>query len=174
MIVHPSTLAPALIALGASVEIMGANGARRTQDLAKFFSASRNQKDREHTLAANEMVLSVTVPLRGLSSASYEVRHKQSYDWPLVQAAVAFELNGGKMAGVKVVLGHVAPTPLIADEAGRALQGQGVTEATATAAGRAAATGAKPLSQNGYKLKLVEVAVKRAVLMAAGHKRYWE
>jgi xanthine dehydrogenase YagS FAD-binding subunit len=174
VIVHPSTVASALIALGASVEILGPNNARRTQDLAKFFFAPRNQKDREHTLAPNEMVLSVSVPVRGLASASYEVRQKLSSDWPLVQAAVAFEVNGGKTANVKVVLGQVAPTPHIAEAAAKALQGQAVTEATATAAGRAAATGAKPLSQNAYKLKLVEVAVKRAILIAAGQKRYWE
>ncbi len=43
-----------------------------------------------------------------------------------------------------------------------------------TAAGKAAAEGAKPLAQNGYKVKLVEVAVKRAILTAAGQKKYWE
>jgi hypothetical protein len=31
-----------------------------------------------------------------------------------------------------------------------------------------------PLSQTGYKAKLVAVAVKRALLTAAGHKKYWE
>ena len=46
--------------------------------------------------------------------------------------------------------------------------------AEATAAGKAAAEGAKPLSQNAYKVKLVEVAVKRAILTAAGQKKYWE
>ncbi len=54
------------------------------------------------------------------------------------------------------------------------LEGKEITEATATAAGETAAEGAKPLSQNGYKVKLVAVAVKRALLTAAGHKKYWE
>jgi hypothetical protein len=30
------------------------------------------------------------------------------------------------------------------------------------------------MSQNAYKVKLAEVAVKRALLIAAGQKRYWE
>ena len=30
----------------------------------------------------------------GRKSASYEVRHKQSYDWPLVHVGVAFEYDG--------------------------------------------------------------------------------
>jgi xanthine dehydrogenase YagS FAD-binding subunit len=175
VIVNPSTLAPALLALGASVNILGPKG-RRSIDIAKFFKAPASSADREHTLDPNEMVLDVTVPVRGLASASYEVRHKQAYDWPLVQAAVAFAggRNGAKATGVKIVLGHVAPTPHLAEAAARALEGHEISEATAAAAGRAAAEGAKPLSQNGYKIKLVEVAVKRALLLAAGMKRYWE
>jgi xanthine dehydrogenase YagS FAD-binding subunit len=89
---------------------------------------------------------------------------------------VAFNRDGegGRVTNVKVVLGHVAPTPLLSEAAARALEGRAVTDATATAAGRAAAEGARPLSQNAYKVRLVEVAVKRAVLTAAGQRRYWE
>src|SRR6185437_2544741 len=107
-------------------------------------------------------------------NASYEVRHKQAYDWPLVQAAVAFKPAGEKATEVKIVLGHVAPTPHVAEAAAKAIEGKEVNEANATAAGEAAAEGAKPLAQNAYKVKLVAVAVKRALLTAAGHKKYWE
>jgi xanthine dehydrogenase YagS FAD-binding subunit len=174
VIVNPSTLAPALIALGATAEVLGPKG-KRTVEVANFFRAPKAADEREHNLAANEMVLSVTIPVSdGLKNASYEVRHKQSYDWPLVQAAVAFQLADGKAKGAKIVLGHVAPTPVIAEEAAKAIEGQAVTEETAAKAGQAAATGAKPLSQNAYKVKLVEVAVKRALLTAAGAAKYWE
>jgi xanthine dehydrogenase YagS FAD-binding subunit len=172
VIVNPSTLAPGLIALGAKAEVLGPNG-KRELELAKFFHAPRSATEREHVLAPNEIVLSVSIPSTGLANASYEVRHKQSYDWPLVQAAVAFKLEGGKATGVKVVLGHVAPTPLAANIA-QALEGQSITEQSAAAAGKAAARGAKPLSQTEYKIKLIEVAVKRALLTAAGQKKYWE
>jgi xanthine dehydrogenase YagS FAD-binding subunit len=174
VIVHPSTLAPALIALGATAEVQGPKGTR-TIELAKFFQAPVNESQREHVLAPNEVVTQVSVaPAAGVASASYEVRHKQSYDWPLTQAVVAFKLDGGKARDVKVVLGHVAPTPLVSEAAAKELEGKAVTEATATAAGRAACEGAKPLSLNGYKVKLLEVAVKRAALTAAGAKKYWE
>ncbi|MCS6851094.1 MAG: xanthine dehydrogenase family protein subunit M [Gemmataceae bacterium] len=173
VMVHPSTLAPALIALGATAQVQGPQGSR-TIELAKFFQAPSSAGQREHVLAPNEVVLSVTIPLVGLQNASYEVRHKQSYDWPLVQAAVAFKLDAGRASDVRVVLGHVAPTPHIAAAAAKALEGKEVTEVTAAAAGKAATEGAKPLSQNGYKVKLVEVAVKRAILTAAHRKKYWE
>jgi xanthine dehydrogenase YagS FAD-binding subunit len=173
VIVNPSTLAPALIALGGKATVAGPKGTREIE-LAKFFQAPRSANEREHVLAPNEVVLRVTIQTRDVKNASYEVRHKQSHDWPLVQAAVAFQLDGGKAKDVKVVLGHVAPTPLVAEEAAKALEGKAVDETTATEAGQAAARGARPLSQNAYKAKLVEVAVKRAALAAAGAKRYWE
>jgi xanthine dehydrogenase YagS FAD-binding subunit len=174
VIVNPSTLAPALIALDAEVRVLGPNG-QRDIPLAKFFHAPSSATEREHMLAPNEMVLSVQIPtFPAAKNASYEVRHKQSYDWPLVQAAVAFKDDGGKAKGAKIVLGHVAPTPHVAEAAAKAIEGKEVTEATATAAGEAAAEGAKPLAQNAYKLKLIAVAVKRALLTAAGQKKYWE
>ena len=58
--------------------------------------------------------------------------------------------------------------------AANALNNQMITEQTATAAGQAASQGARPLSQNAYKVRLIEVAVKRAILIAAGQRRYWE
>jgi xanthine dehydrogenase YagS FAD-binding subunit len=173
VIVNPSTLAPVLIALGASANVLGAKGKRRIP-LEKFFQAPSSASEREHVLAPNEIVLSVTIPIGELKNASYEVRHKQAYDWPLVQAAVALQIQDNEVKKARVVLGHVAPTPYLVDAAAKALVGKEVSETTAAAAGQAAAQGAKPLSQNGYKVKLVEVAVKRAVLTAAGQKKYWE
>src|SRR5438552_441208 len=162
------------VGLGAKAKVQGPQGEREVE-LAKFFKAPASATDREHTLEPNDLVLSVTIPVaEGVKNASYEVRHKQAYDWPLVQAAVAFKLDGAKAGGVKIVLGHVAPTPMIAEAAAQALEGKDITEETAAAAGKAAAEGAKPLSQNAYKVKLVEVAVKRAILTAAGQKKYWE
>src|SRR5216683_7843803 len=59
VIVNPSTLAPALIALGASANVLGPKG-KRSIPLTKFFQAPKSAADREHVLAANEIVLSVT------------------------------------------------------------------------------------------------------------------
>jgi xanthine dehydrogenase YagS FAD-binding subunit len=177
VIVNPSTLAPVFIALGATASVHGPKG-QRDVPLAKFFRAPKSAEEREHVLAPNELVYLVDIPrpdASGLNkNASYEVRHKQSYDWPLVQAAVAFHSDGGKATKVNIVLGHVAPTPYIAEDAAKALEGKEVNEETATTAGKAAAKGAKPLAQNGYKVQLIEVAVKRALLTAAGLKKYWE
>jgi xanthine dehydrogenase YagS FAD-binding subunit len=172
VIVNPSTLAPTLIALRAKANVQGAKE-KRSLDLAKFFQAPESAEQREHVLSPDEIITSVVLPLPD-KNASYEVRHKQAYDWPLVQAAAAFKLDGGTASDVRIVLGHVAPTPHVAEAAAKALEGKEVNEQTAEAAGKAATEGAKPLSGNAYKTRLVEVAVKRAVLLAAGMKPYWE
>jgi xanthine dehydrogenase YagS FAD-binding subunit len=174
VIVHPSTLAPALIALQAQAEVLGPDGKRKLA-LDKFFHAPTSEKEREHVLKPNELITQVILPAgREVKNASYEVRHKQAYDWPLVQAAVAFELRDGKAANPRVVLGHVAPTPLLSQAAADAIAGKEVTESTVAEAGKAAAQGASPLRQTEYKVKLIEVAVKRALLTAAGQPKYWE
>ncbi len=178
VIVHPSTLAPPLIALGATAEVIGPKGTR-TVALEKLYQAPTKDGQREHTLAANEVLFSVTIAPKvpagaTLRNASYEVKQRETCEWPLVQASVAFHLQGKVAKGVRVVLGHVAPTPLLSEAAAKALEGKEITEATASAAGEASTEGAKPLSGNAYKVQLLKVAVKRAALLAAGAKPYWE
>lgn len=180
VIVNPSTLAPALIALGATAEIIGPKG-KRELAVEKLYHAPVKETQREHVLAPNEVLASVTIPVSvpqfsNPCSASYEVRQKETSDWPLVQAVVAFHFErDSKVAkGVRVVLGHVAPTPLVSEAAAKTLESKELTEATATAAGEAACEGVRPLSQNEYKVQLLKVAVKRAALLAAGVKPYWE
>lgn len=178
VIVHPSTLAPPLIALGATAEVVGPKGTR-TVPMEKFYQAPSKDGQREHTLAPNEILISVRIAPKVpagavLRNASYEVKQRETSEWPLIQAAVAFQLHGKVAKGVRVVLGHVAPTPLLSESAAKALEGKEITEVTASAAGAAAAEGAKPLTGNAYKVQLLKVAVKRAALLAAGAKPYWE
>ena len=77
-------------------------------------------------------------------------------------------MSGNTVQSARVVLGHVAPVPWPSPEAEAALVGKAVSEAVAQAAGEAAVARARALSGNGYKVQLARVAVKRAVLAAAG------
>jgi xanthine dehydrogenase YagS FAD-binding subunit len=166
--VSASSFGPALIALDAKVRITGASGDREVT-AADFFRIPQNESERENVVKANEVVTEVMIPAAsaGMRSATYEVRQKESLDWPLAAASVALKISGGQVSAAKIVLGHVAPTPWAADQAARSLVGKSVTETTASEAGDAAVRGAKLLSQNGYKVQLTRVAVKRAVLAAA-------
>ena len=168
LFVNPSSLAPALIALGATVEIFGPSGARETP-LSLFYRAPAADDEREYHLAANEIVTGVRVAGNDVQNATYEVRQREALDWPLASASVALKFAArGLVRRATVVMGHVAATPWVSEAAGQELAGKTVDEATAEAAGRKAVTDAKPLSRNSYKVRLAQTAVKRAVLRAAG------
>jgi xanthine dehydrogenase YagS FAD-binding subunit len=98
----------------------------------------------------------------------YEVRYKESHDWPLAFATVVLTMQGTTISKASVVMGAVAPIPWRSQDAERALVGKTLSEATAVAAGEAAVRGAAPLSRNGYKVQIAKTAVKRAVMRAAG------
>lgn len=166
--VSASSLGPALIALGAQFTIVGPSG-KRTVDAAKFFVAPQDENSREVDLKPNEILTEILVPsAAGVKNAVYEIREREAMDWPVAAAAVALKMSGTKVSSAKVVLGHVAPTPWDAAKAGEFLAGKTLDEATAEEAGKMAVDGAQPLSQNAYKVQLAKVAVKRALLAAAG------
>lgn len=168
-IVHPSDCAPALIALGAKVTIASAKGTR-TVALKDFFQMPDKNLKGENILQAGEIITQVTLPKPPVSTRStyLKIREKDSFDWALVSAAVALQIQGGVCRWASVVLGGVAPIPYESAEAAKSLIGKAVNVQTATAAGSSAVAKATPLEMNAYKVPMVEVVVKRAVLAAAG------
>jgi len=168
--VSPSTIAPVLIAYGATVRILGPRGTREIP-LDKFFVIPRNDQEREHDLLPNEVVAEIVLPGKrppGLRAGHYEVRQKEAFDWPYATAAVALVMNGSTIRSARIVLGHVAPIPWISAEAAQTLPGKAITQATAEAAAAAAVGPARSLGHNSQKIHLARVAVKRAILQAAG------
>jgi xanthine dehydrogenase YagS FAD-binding subunit len=163
--VNPSSLAPILIALDAKVTLHGPNGQREVE-LSKFYETPKSEDEREYVIKPNEILTEITVPGGNAKTATYEIREKEGLDWPLVAAAVAVEMSGNTVKSARVVLGHVAPVPWPSPEAEEALNGKDLTEEVADAAGKAAVNKATPLSQNGYKVQLARVAVKRALMRA--------
>ena len=164
--VHPSSLAPALIALEAKFRIYSANGWRDVS-AEQFFVTPKSEGERETVLKANEVLGEIIVPPAGGSrNATYEVRQKEALDWPLAAAAVALKMNGKTVRSARLVLGHVAPIPWRCEKAEQVLNGKTIDESLAAEAGQSAVEGAKPLSQNAYKVQLARVATKRAILQA--------
>lgn len=164
--VSASSFGPALIALGASVKLASSAGTR-TVEAAKFFVAPTSESMREVDLKPNEIVTEIVVPAAGgAKNATYEVRQKEALDWPLATASVSLKMKGSTVESARVVLGHVGPTPVVATAAESMLAGKAITEDVATQAGKAAVEGARPLSQNQYKVQLASVAVKRALMAA--------
>jgi xanthine dehydrogenase YagS FAD-binding subunit len=168
--VSASRLAPALIALGATARVIGPEPTEeQVVPVEKLFRVPRHEGERENTLGAGQLVTHILLPpVDGVSNATYEVRHGEGPDYPLAAAAAALRIDGGLVRDARIVMGHVAPTPWISDEAAAALLGRSVAAETAEAAGVAAVASAQPMSNNEYKVQLAKVAVKRAILRAAG------
>jgi xanthine dehydrogenase YagS FAD-binding subunit len=163
--VSASSLGPALVALNARVKLVSAKGPREVP-IAKFFVVPKDETTREIALQPNEILTEILIPNATVKTSTYEVRQKEALDWPLAAASVALEMNGTAVKSARIVLGHVAPTPIDAPAAAKSLVGKTITAATAEAAGKAAVAGAKPMSGNAYKVTLAKVAVKRALLDA--------
>jgi xanthine dehydrogenase YagS FAD-binding subunit len=169
-IVHPSNLAPALVALRASAKIVGPGG-ERVVELEKFFALPTVDPKRENLLKPGEIIIEVIVPAPAANSRSVylEAREKQSFDWPLVSAAVVIERAPGAktIRDARVVMGAVAPVPWRSVEAENVLKGRAFDESLARAAAEAGLKDAQPMSDNAYKVVIAKVIVRRAIMAAA-------
>lgn len=168
-IVHPSSLAVPVQAYGGRFRVVGPSGAREVEAADFFVMPSRNIWS-EIALEPDELLTHVLLPIPDPSarSASYEVRHRQSHDWPLAFASVVVRLDGATVAAASIVMGAVAPIPWRAVAAERSLTGQPFTREQVERAADAAIQGAQPMSGNAYKVSIARAAVKRALLRAAG------
>jgi len=166
-IVHPSTLACALLALDARVEVSGES--TRTIPIAELFVGPKTDPKREHSLAPGELLVRIILPAAEKSARSaYAVaKEKQSHDWPLAEAAVNLSLEAGVIKSARVVLGHVAPVPWRSAEAEAALTGQKPDAALFARAAAAALAPARPLRHNAYKLPLAQGLLREALHRAA-------
>jgi len=170
-IVHPSTVATALVALGAKIELAMGRSSNREVLLENFFLLPKVDLHRENNLRAGEILINVTLPhaQRRLRSVHIKQGEKDGFDWPIADVAVVLGLTSdGVCESASVVLGAAAPIPHRAAAAESALFGKRVDEQVARDAARAALSGAAPLTGNAYKLPIFETLVRRAIVAAAG------
>lgn len=165
-IVHPSSLAVPIIAYGGKLRVAGPNG-HRDIDAGEFFQMPNQNLYGENVLQPNEIITHVILPAPGQRSATYEVRFKQSHDWPLAAASVNLVMSGSTVKSARIVMGAVAPVPWRVQAAERVLAGKAITEAVAVEAANAALAGARAMSGNQHKIQIAKTAVKRAILGAA-------
>ena len=170
-IVHPSSLAVPFAAYGARFRVVGPKGEREVAAADYFTLPTRQNVLKENVLDDEELLTHVILPAPGnVKSGHYEVRYKQSHDWPLAFTTVVLTMSGNTIASARVVMGAVAPIPWRSEAAEAALAGKPLNADTAAAAGEAAVAEARPMSGNAYKVQIAKTAVKRAIMNAAGLK----
>ncbi|MFQ5749402.1 MAG: FAD binding domain-containing protein [Planctomycetota bacterium] len=163
--VHPSNVLPALVSLRARAGVEG-RGGRSEIPIDRLFTRASDNPKVEHVLKPGDVLTEILVPAESLGprAAHYDIRQKQSFDWPLALAAV--NLNGPRPL---LVLGAVASVPLKVRGVKEILalpEGGAASAANLEMLAAAAVQGATPLSKNAWRLPLVKTAVRRAVLTA--------
>jgi xanthine dehydrogenase YagS FAD-binding subunit len=170
-IVHPSDLAPMLVALGASVSVTGAAGTR-TIPLDKFFTLpSEGSIRRENVLKNDDIITQIHVPasLFAAHSTYLKFKERESLDFALASVAAALQLGANKnITQARIVLGGVAPVPWRVPEAEKFLIGKTLNAEVLKETAKLALAGAEPLEKNGYKIPLAQTLVRRALAKAGG------
>jgi xanthine dehydrogenase YagS FAD-binding subunit len=164
---HPSDLAVALVMLGATLEVSGPAGPRRLA-VGALHRLPGDAPERDTVLAPGDLITALRLPADPLfrRSAYLKVRDRASFEFALVSAAAAIELTDGRIARARLAAGGVGTKPWRLPAVEQALVGRPLElEALAEAAARAA-EGARPLSQNAFKVTLLQRALVRAVLQA--------
>jgi xanthine dehydrogenase YagS FAD-binding subunit len=165
---HPSDLAVALIALDAMLIVRDRDGDHPIR-VGDFFRQPGATPDQEHNLRPGQLIVAVEVPVRPDTAHSgyLKVRDRQSYEFALCSAAVALDPSGGRVRSARVAVGGVATVPWRLPAVERAIVGRPPSPELWRSAAALAADGAKPLSDNGFKVELVKRTVERQLTIVA-------
>lgn len=170
--VHPSDLAPALLAFDANLRLRGSQG-ERLLPLEEFFALPEESRRSETTLREDELVLAVHMPSHPPETRSVYLKamDREAFSFALVGVAAVLRLSEEHRVGhARVVLSGVAPIPWRVQAAERVLLGAEASERVLQDAAEAALQGAVPLRLNGWKILLAKVLVKRALqTLVASH-----
>jgi xanthine dehydrogenase YagS FAD-binding subunit len=168
---YPGDFAIALIALDASVDLVGPQGAR-TIPFAELHRSAEGRPHIETTLQPGEIITAFHVSAGPWTERSLylKIRDRASYEFAIAAAAVALDLQGNVVRQVRIGLGGMAYRPWRAREAERLLTGRTLSEAVATEAASAALSEAVTHGHNDYKPELARRTIVRALLEARAMK----
>jgi xanthine dehydrogenase YagS FAD-binding subunit len=164
---YPGDFAQALIALDATVEIMGPEGTH-TIPFAALHRMPEGTPQVEAMLGPGELITAFEIPRAPWMRRSLylKIRDRASYEFALASAAVALDLDGARVREARIALGGVATVPWRAREAEAAIRGKLLDEATAERAAELAFGGARTREHNAYKVELGRRTLVRALRQA--------
>ena len=165
---HPSDFAVALTALDATVVTRDGSGEHRIP-IADFFRQPGRTPEQEHNLSAGALIVGVEVQVapEARRSGYLKVRDRESFEFALASAAVALDVAAGRVRAARVAVGGVATVPWRLPAVEHALIGRTAGPDLWRVAASHAADGAKPLSENGFKVELVKRTVERQLATVA-------
>lgn len=164
---NPSDMNVAMAALEATIHVRGTSG-ERSIPIADFHVLPGNTPQRETVLEPGDLITHVTLPppAPGSRSLYIKLRDRASYEFALASVAVVVTVADGKVTHARVALGGVGTKPWRSTEAETELTGQTATQAIFQKAAEAALRGAKPQSENGFKVELAKRCLVHALKLA--------
>ncbi|HUG12939.1 MAG TPA: FAD binding domain-containing protein [Opitutaceae bacterium] len=158
-----SNLAVMLSALEARIVVQ--RGAKSvTMPIAKLYDASWREARAQNSLEADDLILHVEVPVaRGLRNTYLQMAEKSAFDWALVSCAAAARIKDGKLHGVRVALGCIAPIPWLVEEANEFLEGKVPSDENASRVADIILRDAETDAHNAYKVPLAYALIRRAI-----------
>ena len=161
---HASDLAVALVALNAAVEVRRTDG-QRTVPLIDFYRLPNATPHIETMLEPAEVIAAITVPASPVARRSHylKVRERASFEFALVSAAVALEMDGARIRRARIALGGVGTKPWRVPRVEEALAGASLDPVALRSAAALAAEGAQGRGHNDFKIELMQRAIVRAV-----------
>jgi xanthine dehydrogenase YagS FAD-binding subunit len=165
---NPSDMCVAMAALEATIYVQGPKGSRAIP-FCDFHLLPGNTPHRETSLEPGDLITHVTLPppVIGSKQLYLKLRDRASYEFALASAAVVLTLASGNITRARIALGGVGTIPWRSPDAERALTGKTANEATFRQAAEAAMRGAKPQSENGFKIELARRCLVHALKMAS-------
>ncbi len=153
---HPSDMAVAMQALGASVEVETPDGARREIALSEFYRLPGDTPDRETVLGAGDLITAVLLPPPAGGRQIYrKVRDRSSYAFALVSVAAVIRVDRGLISGAALAFGGLAPRPWRDAAVESALIGQAPSRALFENAADILLADARGHGGNDFKIPLV-------------------
>jgi xanthine dehydrogenase YagS FAD-binding subunit len=163
--VYASSVATALLALEATLEIATPDGKSKQVPMNEFFVPPWVDESRENILKPGEIITSVSIPPLNKNQKSFYIKQgaRASYDWALADVAVVLEIAGSKCKKARIALGSAQPIPVRMEEAEAVLLEKGVSGETAELAANKAMEKATPFEKNEYKVAIFKTIIKRAI-----------
>lgn len=162
---YPGDMAVALNVLDAEVHLSG----NRTVPIGEFHVIPGDTPQIETVLRPGEMITGIEVPASNAARRSgyLKVRDRASFEFALVSAAVALDIDNGTIRTARVAAGGVGTKPWRLPEVEQALAGKSTDAASLKSAADLAGQGAQPARMNGFKILLLRRTVLRALQTVA-------
>jgi len=162
--VNSSDSVPVMIALGARVRLLSADGGREISAEELYAGVDGREW---MTRRPDELMTDILIPPQGEARSTYlKLRRRGAFDFPVLGVAARIRGNGD-VEKADIILNAIGPLPVRCEKAEATLAGRPLTEESIEDAAALAQKAAKPLDNTDFlpswRRKMVPVFVRRAL-----------